>query len=116
MGDGLVASRSRWPNKSGASALTADADLADVSGMIDEHAFHDLYRRTAPSLRAYAARVLGSVTYADDIVQESFLRLVRSPPATDDPRQLRAILFRIASRLIIDHWRRGRHERAASGR
>jgi RNA polymerase sigma-70 factor (ECF subfamily) len=78
--------------------------------MIDEQAFHALYRRTASSLRTYAARVLGNATYADDIVQESYLRLVRSPPATDDPQQLRAFLFRVASRLIIDYWRRGRHE------
>ena len=40
---------------------------------------------------------------ADDIVQESYLRLVRSPPATSDLQQLRAFLFRIASRLIVDH-------------
>jgi len=79
--------------------------------MIDEQAFHLLYRRTAVSLRAYAARVLGNATYADDIVQETYLRLVRSPLATDDPQQLRAFLFRVASRLIVDHWRRGRRER-----
>jgi RNA polymerase sigma-70 factor (ECF subfamily) len=78
---------------------------------IDEQAFQVLYRRTAGSLRAYAARVIGNASYADDIVQESYLRLVRSPPATDDPQQLRAWLFRIASRLIVDHWRRGRLER-----
>src|SRR5262245_30723075 len=62
--------------------------------MIDEQVFQVLYRRTAPSLRAYAARVLGNATHADDIVQESYLRLVRSPPPTDDPHQLRAFLFR----------------------
>jgi RNA polymerase sigma-70 factor (ECF subfamily) len=79
--------------------------------MIDEQAFQVLYRRTAVALRTYAARVLGNATQADDIVQESYLRLVRSPPATDDPQQLRAWLFRIASRLIVDHWRRARLER-----
>ena len=79
--------------------------------MIDEQAFQLLYRRTAVALRSYAARVLGNATHADDIVQESYLRLVRSPPATEDPQQLRAWLFRIASRLIVDHWRRGRLER-----
>jgi RNA polymerase sigma-70 factor (ECF subfamily) len=78
---------------------------------IDEQAFQLLYRRTAGSLRAYAARVMGNATHADDIVQESYLRLVRSPPPTDDPQQLRAWLFRIASRLIVDHWRRGSRER-----
>ena len=79
--------------------------------MIDEPLFQLLYQRTAGALRAYAARVLGNSTYADDIVQESYLRLLRSPPATQDPQQLRAWLFRIASRLVVDHWRRGLVER-----
>ena len=88
----------------------SQAGMPGMPGVIDEHTFHLLYRRTAASLRAYAARVLGNATYADDIVQETYLRLVRSPLATDDPQQLRAFLFRVASRLIVDHWRRGRHE------
>jgi RNA polymerase sigma-70 factor (ECF subfamily) len=80
--------------------------------MLDEQAFQILYRRTAGPLRAYAARVIGNAANADDIVQESYLRLVRSPPPTEDPQQLRAWLFRIASRLIVDQWRRGRFEHA----
>src|SRR6202521_4266467 len=96
-------------------ATESPASTSETPGapgrMIDEPAFSLLYRRTAPGLRAYVARALGNPTQADDIVQESYLRLVRSPPATDDPQQLRAWLFRIASHLIVDHWRRGRPER-----
>jgi RNA polymerase sigma-70 factor (ECF subfamily) len=105
--DVLAAGQSVWKrgSKPDAAALPGAPQF-----MIDEQAFHALYRRTAGSLRTYAARVLGNATYADDIVQETYLRLVRSPPATDDPQQLRAFLFRVASRLIIDYWRRGRHE------
>jgi len=92
-------------------ALVLAGGLPDESvPPIDEALFQLLYKRTAPSLRAYAARVLGSATHADDIVQESFLRLVRSTPDTTDPQQLRALLFRIAGRLIVDHWRQGRRE------
>jgi RNA polymerase sigma-70 factor (ECF subfamily) len=85
---------------------------AQMAEIIDEQSFLQLYRRTATALRAYAARVLGNTTDADDIVQESYLRFVRSPPATDDPQQRRAFLFRIASRLMVDHWRRRRRERS----
>lgn len=80
---------------------------------MDERSFHTFYDRTARPLRAYVARVLGSVTHADDIVQDAYLRFLRKPPATEDPQQLRAFLFRIASNLMIDHWRRRRRERAA---
>jgi RNA polymerase sigma-70 factor (ECF subfamily) len=85
---------------------------APMAGIIDEQLFLQLYRRTAPALRAYAARVLGNMADADDIVQESYLRFMRSPPATGDPQQVRAFLFRIASHIMVDHWRRQRRERA----
>ena len=100
LNDVLAAGQAVWKRGSKPSA----AELPGAPAfMIDEQAFHALYRRMAGSLRTYAARVLGNVTYADDIVQESYLRLVRSPPATDDPQQLRAFLFRVASNLIIDY-------------
>lgn len=77
---------------------------------MDEETFHILYRRTAGPLRAYAARVLGNATHADDIVQESYLRLLRQPTANQDLQRLRALLFRIASNLMVDHWRSRRRE------
>ena len=107
LNDVLAAGQAVW--KRGSKPAAAELPGAPQF-MIDEQAFHALYRRTASNLRTYAARVLGNATYADDIVQETYLRLVRSPPSTDDPQQLRAFLFRVASRLIIDYWRRGRHE------
>ena len=76
---------------------------------MDEYAFQALYRQTAGPLRAYVVRTMG-VTHADDIVQETFLRVLRTPAPTADPKELRAYLFRIASNLMIDHWRRHKHE------
>jgi RNA polymerase sigma-70 factor (ECF subfamily) len=73
---------------------------------MDEHAFRLFYSETVRPLRAYVARVLGDVNQADDIVQESFLKVLRMPAAPDDPRQLRPLLFRIASNLVNDDWRR----------
>lgn len=77
---------------------------------MDERSFDALYDRIAAPLRGYVARALGDRTRADDIVQETYLRLLRSPPRTDDVQELRAIVYRIASNLIVDHWRQSRRE------
>jgi RNA polymerase sigma-70 factor (ECF subfamily) len=88
-----------------------------VSGEpIDEARFETLYRSTAAPLRAYVVRVMGYATHADDIVQDAYLRLLRAPPPTCDPDQLRAYLFRIASNLVHDYWRHQRRERGACER
>ena len=75
---------------------------------MDEHAFYSFYAGTAKALRAYVARVLGDAGQVDDIVQDSYLKLLRLQTAPDDPRRLRPLLFRIASNLVTDEWRRRR--------
>jgi RNA polymerase sigma-70 factor, ECF subfamily len=75
---------------------------------MDEHAFDSFYSGTARALRAYVARVLGDLGQVDDIVQESYLKLLRMPAAPGDPEQLRRLLFRIASNLVSDEWRQRR--------
>jgi RNA polymerase sigma-70 factor (ECF subfamily) len=51
-------------------------------------------------LRAVAYRMLGSVSDADDAVQEAWLRLARS--ATDDVVNLRAWLTTVVARVCLD--------------
>jgi RNA polymerase sigma-70 factor, ECF subfamily len=53
-----------------------------------------------PHLRAVAYRMLGSITEAEDAVQESWLRLARSN--TDDVLNLRAWLTTVVARLCLD--------------
>jgi RNA polymerase sigma-70 factor (ECF subfamily) len=101
--------RGRFANDARRQAPQVPLVCAAVDTM-DEDSFHILYGRTAAPLRAYVVRVLGSVTQADDIVQESYLRLLRQPTADQDLQRLRARLFRIASNLMIDHWRSLKHE------
>ena len=82
--------------------------------MDNPEAFGEFYRQTAPALRNYVARVMGRVADADDIVQEAYVRLLRHPPAIDDPQELRRYVFRVASNLITDRWRRRKQEVPAS--
>ena len=75
---------------------------------MDDHAFESFYAETARALRAYVAHTLGDLNQVDDIVQEAYLKLLRMPVVPDDPHQLRPLLFRIASNLMSDEWRRRR--------
>ena len=81
-----------------------------VHERLDEREFLALYARIGSPLRAYVARTLGSPLHADDIVQETFLRLLLKPVPTRDDEELRAYVFRIASNLVVDHWRAHKHE------
>jgi RNA polymerase sigma-70 factor (ECF subfamily) len=77
---------------------------------MDQKAFGDFYRRTSRSLWSYVYRVTGNAADADDIAQDAFCRLLRGGPDADE-EQRRRYLFRIASNLVVDRWRR--EERAA---
>jgi RNA polymerase sigma-70 factor (ECF subfamily) len=81
---------------------------------LDEAAFAAFYARSASGLRAYAHRVVGNAADADDIVQEAFLRMLRADLETGDEDHWRRYLYRIASNLIVDGWRRRRFEQQES--
>jgi RNA polymerase sigma factor (sigma-70 family) len=57
------------------------------------------FERARPRLRAVAYRMLGSLTDADDVVQEAWLRLGRSDGAILD---LRAWLVTVVGRICLD--------------
>jgi RNA polymerase sigma-70 factor (ECF subfamily) len=82
---------------------------AAASGQpMDEARFNRIYEATARPIRAYLASSLGDAVLADDLVQECFVRLIRSGFDTDDHDHMRNYLFRIATNLMRDHWRRRR--------
>lgn len=89
--------------------VAAQADRV-APRLLDEREFHALYARVAAPLRAYVVRTLGSPDHADDIVQDTFLRVLRKPVPVLDEDELRAYVFRIASNLTVDHWRAHRRE------
>jgi RNA polymerase sigma-70 factor (ECF subfamily) len=61
-----------------------------------------------PYLFAIAYRMLGSVTDAEDVVQEAFLRYHRAGEPADSPK---AYLSAVTTRLCIDHLRSARVRR-----
>lgn len=74
-----------------------------------------LFELHRPGLVRYLARLTGDVDLADDIAQESFVRLLEQPAAPDRPR---AWLFRVATNLVRDRGRavRRRHLLATAER
>ena len=76
----------------------------------DEPAFERLYHATARRLWSYLRRMTGDAALAEDVMQESYLRLLRADalPASDDERS--ALLFRIATNAALDEWRRRRRQ------
>ena len=81
---------------------------ADVSFQMDEDAFRAFYDRTARSLWNYLARITGDRQAADDLLQESYYRFLRTRGTWDGESHRRAYLFRIATNLVHDGRRRAR--------
>jgi RNA polymerase sigma-70 factor (ECF subfamily) len=85
----------------------ASADAADLR--MDSDAFAGFYERSARSLWAYLTRVSGDPALADDLMQESYVRFLSAarPPSLEDGEVAsRRYLFRIATNLLRDYWRR----------
>ena len=78
---------------------------------MDEAAFQELYAETAAKLRAYIRRAARETALADDIFQETYFRFLRANVQHLDPRQTKAYLYRTATSLLVDHWRRAKRER-----
>lgn len=74
-----------------------DAILVERSLDQDTAAFAEIVRRHAPLMRAYVARMVGSLVEADDVVQNAFIVAWRRLETLRDPDALRAWLMRIAS-------------------
>ena len=75
---------------------------------MDSDAFAGFYQRSAPGLRGYLARVSGNSTLADDLMQESYLRFLCATHPEGGEVNYRRYLYRIATNLLRDHWRRPR--------
>ena len=82
-----------------------------MAGSLDEAAFALFHARSSRALWSYVYRITGNAADADDIVQDAFCRLLVADLASTDEEQWRRYLYRIASNLIVDRWRRVTRER-----
>jgi len=91
---------------SNVDGLALDAVETAQALHMTEEAFRAFYERTARPLWAYLARATGEPHTADDLLQDSYYRLLRSTVVFDDDSHRRNYLFRIATNLVRDRHRR----------
>lgn len=89
-------------------AQAEDALQTEAALQMDEGSFRAFYNQTARALWAYLAKVTGDSAAADDLMQECYYRFLRTRHAAMSEEQAKPYLFRIATNLLRDHWRRGR--------
>src|SRR2546430_17061905 len=90
-------------------ALPAEAD---EPFHMTEEAFRVLYERTARSLWAYLARMTGDARLADDLLQETYYRFLKSSATLESDDHRKNYLFRIATNVAHDARRRSRADGA----
>ena len=74
---------------------------------VNRDAFGVFYSRTNRLLWAYLFRTSGRPDVADDLLQESYCRFLAAELPEMDAAESRSYLFRIATNLLRDRWRRG---------
>lgn len=76
--------------------------------------WEELYEQYKPELLRYAARMCGDGEYAQDLVQETFLKALQNGEVFEDlgANQRRAWLYRTMKNLFFDRCRRAQTENA----
>ena len=85
-----------------------DADLMAQLRTGDREAFGELIERHKDALVGYLARLTADRSRAEDLAQETFLRLYRAAPRYREEGNLTAYLYRIATNLLRSEERRAR--------
>jgi len=106
-----------WTSNRGGGAALSATSVPNLLAMpdertsaMDDQTFRLFYNKTARPLRAYLIGACGNTSLADDLLQEAYFRLIRSQFQANDEEHRRNYLFRIATNLLKDHYRRRRPE------
>src|SRR5713226_9944072 len=78
---------------------------------MDEAKFEAFYRKTAGRIWSYIFRMTADAATADDLMQKTFFRFLRSNPAIANEDHLRHYIFKTATNLVFDHFREARRHR-----
>lgn len=81
---------------------------ADGGLRMNESAFRACYEQTSAPLLRFLVSMTRRPDLAEDILQDTYCRLLTARLPAMDEGQLRNYLFRIASNLVRDRWRRSK--------
>lgn len=79
---------------------------ADQTGHAE---FETFYARTARTLHGYLCRLSNDSATADEVLQETYVRMLNAPVMDDLPRK--AYLYTTATNLLRDRWRKLKREK-----
>ncbi len=95
-----------------AGGMGGRAESAEQAGLValtmNEDEFRLFYDRNSRPLWAYITRISGNRQAADDLLQETFYRFLRANVTLESDAHRRHYLFRIATNLVRDGFRRSR--------
>jgi RNA polymerase sigma-70 factor (ECF subfamily) len=77
---------------------------------VDQATFQVFFKDTAPALKGYLRLRCRHTALADDLLQETYLRLLRRPLPKLTAAQLKSYLYKTASSVCADHYRARRQE------
>jgi RNA polymerase sigma-70 factor (ECF subfamily) len=85
---------------------STDEELMEAFRQGQRAAFDALFNRHAPLVRGYLRRLLSSPTQADDVLQNTFLSVVRSKDRFRTGERFKPWLYAIATNAAKDAFRR----------
>lgn len=83
-----------------------DKTLVEGVSRREPEAFHELMERYAGPVVNVALRFLGNRADAEEVAQETFFRLYRTPPQLEPASRLFTWLYRVAVNLCLDRLRK----------
>jgi RNA polymerase sigma factor (sigma-70 family) len=122
----MVETRDKILSGSAAVAIAAPAPGAAATGDLDgimercatgdDRAFDELYRRGAQRVRGFLIRLSGNASLADDLTQETFVRIHRARGSFAVGAAALPWMFAIARNAFLDHARRENVRRSSGAR
>jgi len=106
--------RALGPTLGTTTSRATDADHGETGLCMDESAFRMLYEQTAAPLFRYLLAMTRARDVAEDVLQETYCRFLTSRPSEMNGPQVRSYLFRIATNLLRDRWRRSKEDQQSA--